>query len=117
MPCARFSAYVVSTCARLGSMYLYAFGLHGPLAMVGAKAAMRLALEANLMNSRARSALGPPLRMHQPSMPQRFWSHEIFTGPPSSMTTCARAAHVGAMSISPVLSICEVCAPPVHHTA
>src|SRR5947207_15907409 len=114
MPRFLFSGYVVSTGARLGSMYLYAFGFVGPFARSGAKPAMRLALEANLMNSRQRSAFGPPRRMHQPSMPQRFWSQEILTGPPSSMTTWARAAHVGAMSTSPVLSICDVWAPPVH---
>ena len=97
-------------------MYLYALGLVGPFGMNGAKAAMRLAFEANLMNSRQRSALDPPFRMHQPSMAQRFWSQEIFTGPPSSITVCARAAHVGMTSISPVLSIWEACAPPVHQT-
>src|SRR5262247_3165119 len=99
MPRFLLSGNVVKTGARLGSMYLYALGL-----------------DANLMNSRQRSALGPPFRMHQPSMAHRFWSQEIFTCPPSSITVCARAAHVGMTSISPVLSICEAWAPPVHHT-
>src|SRR5215470_17484212 len=80
MPRFLLSGNVVKTGARLGSMNLYALGLVGPFGMKGAKAAMRLALDANLMNSRQRSALGPPFRMHQPSM-ARFWSQEIFTGP------------------------------------
>src|SRR5262250_1536869 len=87
MPRFLLSGNVVRTGARLGSMYLYALGLVGPLGMNGAKAAMRLALDANLMNSRQRSALGPPFRMHQPSMAHRFWSQEIFTAPPVHQTT------------------------------
>src|SRR5258707_10139729 len=48
MPRLRLSGNVVRTGARLGSMYLYAFGLVGPFGMNGAKAAIRLAFDANL---------------------------------------------------------------------
>ena len=46
-----------------------------------------------------------------------FWFQTISTGAPSSIAAWARAFQVGQMSTSPLLSICEVWAPPSHQTA
>ena len=111
------SAWVGQFLAISGLMYLKASGWVTPAAKNSVSDAMRLASEANLMNSRQASAFGVPARIDQLSTPHRFWFQTIATGAPSAIALCGRETQVAIKSTSPDLSICSTCAPEFHHTS